>query len=209
MTHTASHQHRLIIASTNRGKINEFRELLPASIDLITPYDIEISFPPETGETFTENARVKAAAAARQAGLLAIGDDSGLEVDALAGAPGVRSARYAGEPPSDERNRLKLLDAMASVPDGKRGARFRCVVALASPEGTVSYADGVCEGMIAHAPRGSHGFGYDPIFQLPDGRTMAELTPDEKNQISHRAHAYQRLLPSLLVAFGLTRSEEG
>jgi XTP/dITP diphosphohydrolase len=170
---------------------------------------MEINFPPETGETFAENATVKAVEAARQAGILAIADDSGLEVDALGGAPGVRSARYAGEPPSDERNRQKLLAALANIPTEDRGARFRCVVALASPAGDVRIAEGVCDGAIARAARGTNGFGYDPIFLLASGRTMAELSSEEKNQISHRAQAYQNILPSLLAAIGLTQSEEG
>jgi XTP/dITP diphosphohydrolase len=200
---------QLIIASTNRGKISEFRQLLPLSIDLLTPYNVNICFPPETGETFGENATVKAMEAARQAGIWAIGDDSGLEVDALDGEPGVRSARYAGEPPSDERNRQKLIAALTGVPMENRGARFRCVVALASPAGAVVTAEGVCNGSVAHTPKGTNGFGYDPIFQLPEGRTMAELSSEEKNQISHRALAYQNILPSLLAAFGLEQSEEG
>jgi XTP/dITP diphosphohydrolase len=204
-----SKSNRLIIASANRGKIGEFRQLLPLHIDLLTPYDIEIVFPPETGDTFAENAIVKAIEAARQTGMLAIADDSGLEVDALGGAPGVRSARYAGEPPSDERNREKLLAALATVPAEDRSARFRCVVALASPEGATSTAEGVCDGAIALEPRGVNGFGYDPLFLMPGGRTMAEMSSEEKNQISHRARAYQNILPSLLAAFGLNRSEEG
>ncbi|HET8522321.1 MAG TPA: RdgB/HAM1 family non-canonical purine NTP pyrophosphatase [Thermomicrobiales bacterium] len=202
-------RYQLMIASTNRGKISEFRQLLPSAIELLTPYDIDVTFPPETGETFAENATVKAMEAARQAGMMAIADDSGLEVDALGGLPGVRSARYAGEPPSDERNRQKLLTALSGVPPEGRQARFRCVVALAAPAGTVSMAEGVCEGAIAQSARGTNGFGYDPIFLLPTGRTMAELSSQEKNQISHRARAYHRILPSLLAAFGLHQSEEG
>jgi XTP/dITP diphosphohydrolase len=198
-----------MIASTNRGKINEFRQLLPSTIELFTPFDIDVAFPPETGETFAENATVKAIEAAKQTGMMAIADDSGLEVDALGGRPGVRSARYAGEPASDERNRQKLLDALSGVSSEDRKARFRCVVALASPAGTISMAEGVCDGMIAQSARGTNGFGYDPIFLLPAGRTMAELSAEEKNQISHRARAYHRILPSLLAAFGLNQSEEG
>lgn len=180
----------LVLASTNPGKLDELRILLR-----------EAGFPPDTiravpasfrveedGETFEANAVKKAAAAARATGCWALGDDSGLEVRALGGAPGPRSARFAGEPPDDARNNRKLLDALADQAD--RRARFRCVLALCRPGGGVRTVEGLCEGVIGRAPRGNNGFGYDPLF-LPDGheRTFAELPADVKNRISHRARA--------------------
>ena len=144
----------------------------------------------ETGRTFTENAIQKATAYARLSGLWTWADDSGLEVDALGGEPGIHSARYAGPDASDEDRYRLLLRRLAHVPPGQRSARFRCVVALATPEGRVETAEGRCEGEIALAPRGAHGFGYDPIFYLPErGKTMAELPLEEKNRISHRGQA--------------------
>jgi XTP/dITP diphosphohydrolase len=145
----------------------------------------------ESGDTFEENACIKALAYAQASGLLTLADDSGLEVDALDGAPGVHSARYAGPQAGDVDRYRKLLDALADVPEEQRSARFRCVVALAQPDGTVYTADGACEGKIGFAPRGEHGFGYDPVFIVEGsgGQTMAELSPDLKNRISHRARA--------------------
>jgi XTP/dITP diphosphohydrolase len=144
----------------------------------------------ETGETFRDNAILKANAFARSAGLPALADDSGLEVDALGGAPGVRSARYAGPGASDADRIALLLRNLAHVPAAQRQARFRCTMALATPEGLVGTVDGTCEGEIAFAPRGSNGFGYDPVFLLPHlGRTMAELRDEEKHAISHRGRA--------------------
>jgi len=185
----------LLIATNNPGKVREYRELLA---DL----PVEITFPAqegllltveETGETFEANARLKALAYSRASGLPALADDSGLEVDALDGAPGVHSARYAGPEADDTDRYRKLLAALADVPAGQRSARFRCVVALARPDGTVQTAAGTCEGRIAFAPRGEHGFGYDPVFIVAGygGRTMAELAPETKNRISHRARAVQ------------------
>lgn len=194
---------RLLIATNNPGKVREYEELLA---DLQVP--LEITFPAqeglalevdETGETFEENARLKAVAYARASGLLTLADDSGLEVDALDGAPGVRSARYASPDANDVDRYRKLLRVLADVPTGQRSARFRCVVALALPDSTVFTADGVCEGEIGLAPRGKHGFGYDPVFIVKGygGRTMAELPPELKNQISHRARALTAIQPVL------------
>ncbi len=190
----------LLVATTNPGKLSEFRRLLPARIRVLSLGDRpDVALPAETGETFQANATAKAMAAAQQCGHLVLADDSGLEVDALGGAPGVLSARYAGEPASDERNRGALLAALMATPPDLRGARFRCVVALARPDGVLAVAEGVCEGRIATEPRGSGGFGYDPIFLLDDGRTMAELTPAEKDRTSHRSRAYGAILARLLA----------
>ena len=171
----------------------EFRRLFcgsPVQILLAT----EVGSAPqveETGATFLENARLKATAYARACRAWSLADDSGLEVDALGGAPGVRSARYAGSNASDDARNAKLLAALADVPEARRTARFRCAVALAAPDGSIVYtAVRSCDGRIAHAPRGDQGFGYDPLFIVGTGdRTMAELTPDEKNRVSHRGQA--------------------
>lgn len=194
---------KLLIGTNNPGKRREYEELLASFADTL-----QITFPAqeglaldvvESGETFEENARIKALAYAQASGLPSLADDSGLEVDALGGAPGVRSARYSGPDSSDIDRYRKLLDALASVPAGRRSARFRCVVALAQPDGTVHTADGVCEGEIGFAPRGEHGFGYDPIFIVADhdGHTMAQLPPQVKNEISHRARALIAIEPIL------------
>jgi len=183
---------RLLIATTNKGKQREYRELLgDLGICLTWPDAIGIMLDvPETGGTYLENARLKATAYAAASGLWTLADDSGLEVDALGGAPGVHSARY-GEPGYTDAQRYRLLlSRLQGVPWGQRTARFRCVIALVSPAGDCWWTEGVCEGMIGHAPRGSHGFGYDPVFYLPGlDRTMAELPPETKNRISHRARA--------------------
>jgi len=185
---------RLLIATLNPGKVKEYEELL-AGLPLELTYppqeglDIEVA---ETGESFAENARLKAAAYARASGLLTLADDSGLEVDALGGDPGIRSARYAGKGASDEGRYRLLLEKLREVPWEERTARFRCVIAVATPEGQIRTAEGTCEGIIAFAPRGEHGFGYDPVFYFPEyGMTMAELSPATKNKISHRARAAQ------------------
>jgi len=193
----------LVLATTNRGKAAEFRALLPDAIPVTSLADLGLPAPEETGTTFAENARTKAQSAALRSGSVALADDSGLEVDALGGAPGVRSARFGGEPADDARNRRALLDALAAVPSPQRGARFVCALALASPDGLLAEVDGSCEGRIAERPGGRHGFGYDPIFQLPDGRRMAELAPEEKNRLSHRAVAVRRLLPVLIDLWSL------
>jgi len=188
---------KLLVATNNLGKVREYEELLAG-----LPF--EVTFPAqegialeveESGATFEENARLKALAYARASGLPTLADDSGLEVDALGGAPGVRSARYAGPGASDVDRYQKLLDALAGVPEDQRTARFCCVVALAWPDGTVHTAEGRCEGQIGWAPRGEHGFGYDPVFIVDGfgGLTMAELEPEVKNRISHRARAVQNL----------------
>lgn len=187
----------LLVATSNRGKLAEFGRLLPPGVRIRSLADEGVTMPEETGATFAENARLKALAGARQSGLPTIADDSGIAVEALGGAPGIRSARYAGEPASDARNRAALLAALAAAPAGGRAARFVCAVAVATPEGIWAEAEGVCEGSVGFTERGEHGFGYDPLFVLPDGRTMAELTPGEKDRTSHRGTAYRAILPAL------------
>jgi XTP/dITP diphosphohydrolase len=187
----------ILIATSNPGKRTEFERMLPHGVRVLSLDDAGVVLPEETGVTFAENARLKALAGAHQSGLLTIADDSGLAADALYGAPGIRSARFAGDPPSDARNRAALLEAMTGLPDRERSARFVCAVAIASPEGILAEASGACEGRIGHAERGDHGFGYDPLFVLPDGRTMAELPPGEKDATSHRGNAYREILPVL------------
>lgn len=187
---------RLLIATGNPGKIREFRELFDAHVDsqweLVAPAEVGLQgfTVVEDGQTYAENAGRKARSYSNAAGLPALADDSGLEVDALDGAPGLYSARYAGEAADDAANRAKLLQAMIDVPTRQRAARFRCVIALAFPYTTnVRLGEGVVEGAIAMDERGDLGFGYDPLLALPDGRRMAELDVAEKNRISHRAQA--------------------
>lgn len=195
---------KLLVATRNPGKVREYKELLHGlPLELTWPEAEGIPLEPEeTGATFAENAILKARAYAAASGLLTWADDSGLEVDALGGEPGVQSSRYAGPDANDTDRYGLLLRKMADVPWERRTARFRCVVAIADPQGALHTAEGVCEGIIALAPRGANGFGYDPVFYLPDrGCTMAELTPAEKNQISHRARAARaarRILEEML-----------
>ncbi|MFQ5736435.1 MAG: XTP/dITP diphosphatase [Thermodesulfobacteriota bacterium] len=192
---------RLVLATRNAGKIREIRRLLEGTgIDVLTLDDVPaMELPPETGDTFKENALAKARFVARSTGIAALADDSGLEVDFLGGRPGVRSARYAGQDATDEENYRKLLRELDGVPAEKRGARFRAVVALVLPDGTEAAFDGLFEGVIAEAPAGCGGFGYDPVFFVPsEGRTSAELTADEKNSISHRSKALAKLKAWLL-----------
>jgi len=196
---------KLLVATNNRGKVREYAELLDdLPVRLTFPAQEGLSLEvDETGETFAENAILKARAFAEASGLLTLADDSGLEVDALDGAPGVRSARYAGPGASDEDRYRLLFRRLAGVPAEGRTARFRCVVALATPEGEVQTAEGRCEGVIGFEPRGTHGFGYDPVFYMPDrGRTMAELLPEVKNRISHRARAARAAMPILRRLLG-------
>lgn len=186
----------MVIASRNMGKIQEYRELLqdlPLAIVSLADFS-GLSDIPETGTTFRENALIKARAAAAATGQMALADDSGLEVDYLQGAPGVFSARYAGPGKDDQANNKKLLEALRGVPSEQRGARFRCVIALVTPQGKEFLSEGVCQGEIAFRPRGTKGFGYDPLFLIPSlGKTFAELDSDVKNQISHRAQAMREM----------------
>jgi XTP/dITP diphosphohydrolase len=192
---------RLLIATHNRGKLAEYAELLrELPVELVSLADMGVAFDvEETGATFAENALLKARAFAEATGLISVADDSGLEVDALDGAPGVYSARYAGPDATDEGRYRKLLGELAEMGKPKRTARFRCVIAVAWPDGRRALTEGAIEGVIACAPRGEQGFGYDPVFYLPERRcTMAELPPEVKNQISHRAIA-ARALAELLA----------
>ena len=186
---------RLLIGSGNPGKQREYRELLAGlDLELITPDDVD-PVPPEpeeTGKTFAENAAHKARTYAKASGARTVADDSGLEVDALRGAPGLRSRRFFGDDASAAERNTKLLALLEDVK--ARGARFVCVTALASPDGNVELFDGEVRGEIALAPRGEHGFGYDPLFIITgDGRTMAELPAQEKHRISHRGLAVAKL----------------
>lgn len=184
--------HKLLIATHNAGKIREYQSLLadlPLEVTSLEAEGITLDVE-ETGATFAENAILKACTYARLSGLWTWADDSGLEVDALNGAPGVYSARYAGPGASDRDRYLKLIAGLRSIGDVPRTARFRCVVAICLPDGEAHTADGSVEGRIIDEPRGDGGFGYDPIFYLPDrDATMAELSQETKNQISHRGQA--------------------
>jgi len=195
---------KLLVATHNQGKVREYQSLL-ADLPLeITGLDAEgITFEvEETGTTFEANAVLKAQTYASASGLWTWADDSGLEVAALGGAPGVYSARYAGPGATDADRYHKLLDALTGVPWNERGARFCCVVALATPGGQVRTTFGECPGLIAFGPVGQNGFGFDPVFYLPDlGLTMAQLPSETKNQISHRGRAAQaagRVLSEML-----------
>lgn len=183
---------KLLLATNNEGKAREYRSLLEGvPFELVTPAEVGISTEvAEVGKSFEENARLKATTLAAESGLLSLADDSGLEVKALGGEPGMLSARYAGEGASDSDRVGYLLTKLEGVPQERRTARFRCVIAIATPEGGVELCSGECDGVIAFAPRGEGGFGYDPIFYLPEmGKTMAELSPETKNRISHRGRA--------------------
>ena len=189
---------RVVLASGNAGKLREFAELLAnTGFEFVRQSELGIEPPPETGTTFLDNALIKARNAARLTGLPAIADDSGIEVDALGGAPGVYSARYAGEGASDEDNLAKLLAALQGIPAARRGARYRCVVVFVErfddPHPLIG--EGTWEGQILDGRRGSGGFGYDPSF-LPRGesRTAAEMPSDEKHEHSHRGQAMRAFI---------------
>ena len=185
---------KLLIATNNAGKQVEFRELLAGwPGELLFPQELGLALDvQEAGDSFAAIAALKARAYAEASGLPSLADDSGLEVDALGGAPGIYTARYAGPEASDADRYNKLLAALGDRPLEQRGARFRCAVALAVPGQETGVAEGTCEGRISFAPRGRNGFGYDPVFYVPQyGCTMAELSETIKNQISHRARALQ------------------
>lgn len=190
--------HVVVIATTNKGKARELAALLPEGTAVATLSELGIDPPGETGDTFAENARIKATAISLLVDHLVIADDSGLEVDALGGAPGVRSARYAGEPGNDERNIELLLLSLEGTSGPFHSARFICSIAVALRGELVLSAEGQCEGRVGAERRGENGFGYDSIFYLSDGRSMAELDPEEKNRLSHRARAYRTLSEPLL-----------
>lgn len=200
----------IVLATTNSGKVAEFRALFVGMpVSLVAAHEVldEVPLVAEDGETFEANAIKKARAVADAAMMLTLADDSGLEVDVLNGAPGVRSARYAGERATDAENNAALLQALKDVPQDERTARFRCVLCLIDPwsgeEQTMVTVDGACEGVIAQSPRGSGGFGYDPLFVVTtEDRTMAELSDTEKNALSHRAKAAAALRPKLVELLG-------
>lgn len=188
----------LILATRNKGKIEEIKKIMEEfpEIEVIGCEDGYVRAPEveEDGQTFYENAYKKAMTLAKYTGKLTLADDSGLEVDALEGRPGVLSARFAGEEGNDQANNQKLLKLLEGVPEEKRTARFKCVIVLADWEGEVARAEGCCEGIILEEPRGANGFGYDPLFYLPQlGKTMAELSLEDKNQVSHRSRALSQM----------------
>ena len=189
---------QLLVATHNPGKMQEFRHLLadlPVEIRFPADFNLRLAIP-EDGDTYLQNASQKALAYANMTKRITLADDSGLEVDALGGAPGLYSARYV---PGEDMDRVTaLLTTLRDVPVAERTARFRCVIVIATPQGEVYSAEGVCEGQITQSAAGQGGFGYDPIFYLPDlGCTMAQIPEQQKNQISHRARAVQAALPIL------------
>ena len=186
----------VIIATKNPGKAREFEHIFaPRGVEVRTLLDFpEIADVEETGKTFEENAILKAEAVSTILNKMVIGDDSGLMVDALEGRPGIYSARFAGEPKNDQANTAKLLKELSGVPEKERTARFYCALAVAVPNQETLTVSGTCEGRILDEPRGTNGFGYDPVFYVPEkGAAMAELSSDEKNKISHRANALKKL----------------
>ncbi len=192
---------KVVLASGNKGKVREINQILAGlDIEVVPQTEFDVPEIEETGLTFVENAILKARNAAQHTGLPAIADDSGLEVDALNGAPGIYSARYAGEGASDEQNLTKLLNTLAGVPEAERTARFQCLMVYMSHEldPTPIICQGSWEGRITEAPQGESGFGYDPVFFVPThGCTAAELSAEEKNRLSHRGQALQQLLHAL------------
>lgn len=193
---------RVVVATGNRGKLEEIRgAFVGDDLEFVAASELgEWPAPEETGETFEDNARIKALAAHERFGMPALADDSGLEVDALDGAPGVYSSRFAGPCASDDENNSRLLLALDDVADADRTARFRCVMVFIDEHGVETVASGSCEGRIGREPKGERGFGYDPLFwpEETPGRTMAELATAEKNGISHRGAALRELHAKLL-----------
>ena len=196
---------KLLLATNNKGKIREYKSLLrgiPYEIVTLAEQGITTEVA-EVGGSFEENARLKASTPAKESGLLSLADDSGLEVDALGGEPGSLSHRYAGEGATDADRINYLLSRLKDIPDKERTARFRCVIAIAEPNGRVELCFGECRGVITREPEGNRGFGYDPIFYLPElGKTMAELTLEEKNRVSHRAKAAKKAREILINMTG-------
>jgi XTP/dITP diphosphohydrolase len=201
---------RVLLATGNDGKLAELRALLPPRVRVLGLADVPAyEALPETGATFEDNALIKARQAAAETGILALADDSGLQVDALSGMPGVLSARWSGMHGDDAANNALLLAQIADVPDERRGAAFVSAVALVSPDGRTEVTRGRWPGRIIRAPRGSNGFGYDPLFVPGEsdadgtGRTSAELTPEQKNALSHRGRAMRAMLPTILQVLGI------
>ena len=194
---------RLVVATSNTGKLREFAAALKGATGVVEPLPAGVSLPAETGGTFMANALQKAVCAAEATEMPALADDSGLSVDALGGAPGVRSARFAGPGATDADNCALLLERLRGVPETRRQARFIAALALVWPDGRTLTAVGECAGSILPAPRGSGGFGYDPLFYYPPlRRTFAELTLEQKNRVSHRAAALAQLRDRLSAASG-------
>ncbi len=192
---------KIVLASNNAGKVREINQLLSdQKIQVIPQREFDIQDIEETGLSFVENAILKARHAAKESGLAAIADDSGLEVDALMGAPGIYSARFAGADCNDQDNNRKLLDSLRNVPDKERTARFQCLMVYMrhADDPTPIICQGTWEGRILHAPSGENGFGYDPLFFVPEQNcASAELSPEIKNQLSHRGQALRKLLDAL------------
>ncbi|MEW6622570.1 MAG: XTP/dITP diphosphatase [Bacillota bacterium] len=193
---------KIVLATQNKGKVKEFTEMLEANdlnVQVISLLEIEdVPEIVEDGSSFKENAYIKAHKICLHTGLLTLADDSGLEVDYLNGAPGIHSARFAGEPKNDQKNNEKLLRLLEGVPSDGRTARFKCAICVMFPGGDFYETEGVCEGVIASSPKGSNGFGFDPLFYLPQyGLTMAQLSSEEKNKISHRAKAFAKAIEIL------------
>ncbi|MBI5238281.1 MAG: XTP/dITP diphosphatase [Deltaproteobacteria bacterium] len=200
---------KVVLATKNAGKAAEIREILSSTgLEFLTLDDFSnIGLPPETGDTFRENAAAKARFVAQKTGLLALADDSGLEVAVLRGRPGVLSARYSGPESTDEKNIEKLIHELKDVPEYKRQARFVCVIAFASPGGKVRTFEGRLDGFIAQTPSGKEGFGYDPVFFAPTlNKTLAEAPMAEKNKISHRKEALEKLRTWIFGKGGLTEN---
>ncbi len=192
----------IIVATKNKGKVREIRKILKGlrlKLSSLNDYS-DVPKIEEDGKSFTENALKKARFYSEYFGKLAVADDSGLEVDALKGLPGVYSARYAGEGAPDQENNQKLLREMEGVPISKRGARFKCTLAIVSPDGRQGIAEGSCRGRIGIREVGKKGFGYDPLFILPQyGKTMAQFTLEEKNRVSHRGKALRKLKKAIKI----------
>lgn len=186
---------QVVLASQNKKKLLELQQLMAGTGIEVRSLPEDAPEVEETGETFEENALIKARAAVALTGLPALADDSGLVVDALNGEPGVRSARWV--PGTDQDRYEELLARLEGVPEAQRTARFVSVIAVVTPDGREELVCGECEGSIGTAPSGTGGFGYDPVFYFPDGRSMSEISAEEKNRISHRAHALARMIPRL------------
>lgn len=211
MTNPVSVGARLLLASANPGKLAELRRMLPDTVLVLGLADVaSYTALPETGTTFEDNALIKARQAAAETGIVSLADDSGLEVDALNGMPGVLSARWSGRHGDDPANNALLLAQIGDIPDERRGAGFVSAVALVDPAGRTEVMRGRWPGRIIREPRGSNGFGYDPLFVPAEsdadgtGRTSAELTPAEKNTLSHRGRAMRAMLPTILAVLGST-----